>query len=299
MMPPKPPTNGPKTRSSDKNTDTEASGSEGVEGEEEYHSPAGQHSGKAGDNTGGKDGREEVIDLSNYDEQIQALEREEEALQKQLKLAEKRQCIDQMKKKLAQIKASSLTGSAPSGVPQQNVNKHSIPVGVGHNALTLDDLRRTDALQKEADDMLDGMQDDSFDDGGCEGNTNRIKKIKSGKEAKSTDAVKLTLNWPHTALKYIGQKQLNYQDLDFASLVAGELEVINKDSISNEEKWGRIELLKATAYHSKTFAWPDVQNFHGSCLLEIEKGERKWGGRETFLPGGVTSISDYYRYVPP
>jgi hypothetical protein len=45
-----------------------------------------------------------------------------------------------------------------------------------------------------------------------------------------TDNVKVTLQWPHTALKYdMGQQQVAYNDLDLAALVVGELTIISSD----------------------------------------------------------------------
>ena len=63
-----------------------------------------------------------------------------------------------------------------------------------------------------------------------------------------------------------------------------EISVITSQGIT-EEKRGRSELLSmTTAYHSRSFPWSDVLNFHGTWLLEVEKGgERQWGGRESFL----------------
>ena len=103
---------------------------------------------------------------------------------------------------------------------------------------------------------------------------NVLVSKKYGKEAKSTDQVKVTLKWPHTVLKYnIGQRQITFRELDLASLTAGELTIIISEDVSNDEKSGCIGQLKATAYHSKKFDWADSLYFHGICLLEVEKGE--------------------------
>ena len=111
----------------------------------------------------------------------------------------------------------------------------------------------------------------------------------SGKEAKRTDGVKVTSRWPHTAAKCnIGQQQISYQDLDFASL-AGEMTIINSIDVSEEETYGRMDLLKMTTYN-QTFAWKDVLYFHGSYLLKVEKGGRGWGGREKFLAAEVGMV---------
>lgn len=226
-----------------------------------------------------------ILTDSSFEDQMKSLEEEEQVLQQQILLAEKKKKIRDMRRKLQEVNIENEVKERP-GCTQARHDPRQI---------SLADLRKMPDLQKEAEEALETLQD-SFEETNCAGNVDfACSSKKSGKEAKPTDHVKVTLKWPHTTLKYnVGQKQITFRELDLASLVAGELSIINSEDVSSDEKFGRIELLKATAYHSKTFNWADVLNFHGTCLLEVEKGERKWGGRDTFL---AVEASTLYSHV--
>lgn len=231
--------------------------------------------------TAGTTPNEPAVDI---DEQINTLDAEEQALLKQIELAEKKKKIQNLKAKLQSLQTSDVLPTNTGAVARAaSAGGDERVTGV-----TLSELRAMEGLQQRVDQELVDLTGQAENDGSAYTGTDSISKIKtvlkSGKEAKATDNVKHSIKWPHTALKYnMGQKQVAYSDLDFASLVAGEITVINAADTPADEKYGRLELLKTTAYHSKNFPWQDVLNFHGTCLLEVEKGERTWGGRETFL----------------
>ena len=86
------------------------------------------------------------------------------------------------------------------------------------------------------------------------------------------------------------QQQVSYNTLGFISLVPGENSIINVPETDKAERYGRLEPLKATAHHLKSFARRDVLNFHGTCLLE---GERSWGGQEIFLVVEASTLYDH------
>ena len=111
--------------------------------------------------------------------------------------------------------------------------------------------------------------------------TEKGKQAKSGFNATRTDNVKNPLIWPHMKIRY--GYPADYSRLDLSLLMAGELEIMNSGEISDLERWGRTELLIATAYHSKNHEWQRVLNFHSNILLEVELGCRGWASRETFL----------------
>ncbi len=104
-------------------------------------------------------------------------------------------------------------------------------------------------------------------------------KVKSGRDAKLVDNVIKTLKWPHAQLDFA--YYCTFDKLDFPLLVAGELSTIGSD-ISQEERAGRVELLLAVAYHSKSYQWPAVRDFYASVLQAIERGQRSWGTRENY-----------------
>lgn len=245
--------------------------------------PATQTQGATGDDKTPE--KNPAEDGGDFEERMRQLEDEEKLLEQRLQLAEKQKKIATMKAKLQSLeKACTDPTACTAGAT------------AGTSGVSLGELRAMEGLQRQVDEGLvdlTGEAQEGDENAGIDNNilnaqslskTKVSSTMKSGKEAKTTDNVKCTLKWPHTAVKYnVGQKQAAYSELDFASLVAGEISVINSADTPVVEKYGRLELLKTTAYHSRTFQWQDVLNFHGTCLLEIEKGERTWGGRETFL----------------
>ena len=85
-------------------------------------------------------------------------------------------------------------------------------------------------------------------------NTKNTVYFESGINQRATHSMKTQLVWPQTLLKYgHTSEDLDYWQLDLPLLVAGELSVIGAGHISKEEEVGRMELLKATAYHAQTY----------------------------------------------
>ena len=103
---------------------------------------------------------------------------------------------------------------------------------------------------------------------------------KSRREAKATDTVLQTLAWPHTQLNYANA--CSFDKIDLALLVAGEITIICSKKITEEEMQGRLELLRLAAYDSRLYQWPAVREFYATILLDIEKGVRNWGSRESY-----------------
>lgn len=158
------------------------------------------------------------------------------------------------------------------------------------NLPTLSDLRKFQSLEERVQQSMhqfglgDALQPQQTFECDTGRNVLQGKNLKSGQDCKITDKVVNQLTYAHTNLKYSWANMgLKYSDLDFPLLVAGELSTIKNDSISDVEKQGRLELLIATAYHTKTYYWNDVLNFHRTYMFEIEKGERQWGNRDSFI----------------
>ena len=82
-----------------------------------------------------------------------------------------------------------------------------------------------ESLHKEAEESLKDLHHDIGNE--TKGNISITSEkgnaaLKSGKEAKTTDNVKVALKWPHKFVKYnVGQQQMSYNSLDFTLLVAG------------------------------------------------------------------------------
>ena len=103
------------------------------------------------------------------------------------------------------------------------------------------------------------------------------KGAKSGITSKATDRVINPQIWPHTALQYdwCGQ-DVQFDQLNFAKLVGGELEIISSDQIGRTEKRGRIRLLKKCAYYANDFDMNTVRAIYSSIMRRIELGLIGW-----------------------
>ena len=102
------------------------------------------------------------------------------------------------------------------------------------------------------------------------------KKKRSGKESKLTSDVDFPQVWPHSKLRghFVG-KEKKYDDLSIAEFVAGYMSIIMKSQ--SVEKKARIIHLEELMYLATHKPWKSVLNYHGACLLEIERGNLEWG----------------------
>ena len=102
------------------------------------------------------------------------------------------------------------------------------------------------------------------------------KKKRSGKESKLTSDVDFPQIWPHSKLRghFVG-KDKKYDDLTIAEFVAGYMSIIMKSK--SVEKKARIVHLEELMYLATHKPWKSVLNYHGACLLEIERGNLEWG----------------------
>ena len=115
------------------------------------------------------------------------------------------------------------------------------------------------------------------------------KKKKSGKESKLTSYVKFPQKWPHSHLKHhFVAKDKKYDELSLAEFCAGYSSILRKCKSS---KKARIEHLEELMYHATTKPWRHVLNYHAACLLEIERGNLKWG--DNFQLCGVGNMTLY------
>ncbi len=163
----------------------------------------------------------------------------------------------------------------------------------GATAITLNALREYEDLNAEVQKRIKGLGTDYYSDSGdsCASNatvnshkshTERSKKrrgksLKSGREVKAFQYVQTQLVWPHTQLKFeFLNSKTRHSTLDLGLLVAGETQHMLVNNPPSEEVTGRLRLLQLVAYHSKTYTWQSCLNFHGSVLLDIERGLRTW-----------------------
>lgn len=100
-------------------------------------------------------------------------------------------------------------------------------------------------------------------------------RTKSGIQSKPSDKVKIQLLWSHATLQHeLVNASVKFVDLDLKLFIAGELEIITNDDISEIEKAGRLSLLKKITYYSKIYSWKGFLNFYVALLREIELGQK-------------------------
>ena len=104
------------------------------------------------------------------------------------------------------------------------------------------------------------------------------KKKKSGKDEKLTSSVKYPQKWPHA---HLGQQFVNktkkYEDLSLPEFCAGYTSILRKVKDTKKLK-SRLEHFENLMYLTTRFQWRSVLSYHAAVLLEIERGNKKWGG---------------------
>ena len=116
------------------------------------------------------------------------------------------------------------------------------------------------------------------------------RKKKSGKEKKLTSYVKYPQKWPHSHLKFhFVSKDKRYDDLSIPEFCAGYMSILQ--SCKSSQMKHRIAHLEELMYHATTKPWKCVLNYHAACLLEIERGNLKWG--DNFQLQGLQNTTLY------
>ena len=157
--------------------------------------------------------------------------------------------------------------------------------------VTLPELRAMTALAKTVDRRVEhlgvGGSDDSESEneidpiqqsGATSAPSSRPGKLKSGREAKATSEVLYPQRWPHSFLCITrAQREVKYEELTLAEFVAGYAQILLCKDITPLEHTEREKHLVSLMYFAQQYEWSAVLNFHGSVLLEIERGLVKWG----------------------
>ena len=94
--------------------------------------------------------------------------------------------------------------------------------------------------------------------------------------------------WPHSHLKlHFVAKERKYDELSLAEFCAGYMSILKICKTSHRE--ARIAHLEELMYHATTKPWKCILNYHAACLLEIERGNLKWG--DNFQLHGLQSTT--------
>ena len=175
--------------------------------------------------------------------------------------------------------------------------------------VTLASLRKMDDVVSEVDKLMDGKnfkitkrtESTSGSDSGTsevsdqseleekakpkevEGDQKRRSKSghrRSGKSKTITSNVKYPQEWPHShlSLHFVNRKK-DYEELTLGEFCAGFAAIL--EFTRGSERKHRISHLKELMYLSTKFTWKSILNYHGACLMEIERGHLSWG--DSFL----------------
>ena len=124
------------------------------------------------------------------------------------------------------------------------------------------------------------------------------KKRRSGKSKRLTSDVLYPQKWPQSLLSlHFVNKDKKYEDLTISEFCAGYASILE---MTSKSKMGhRIAHLKELMYLSTKYQWKCVLNYHAACLLEIERGNLKWGAsfqslQSTTLAGGFLTTANRF-----
>ena len=121
----------------------------------------------------------------------------------------------------------------------------------------------------------------------------KLRQPRSGISSKISDVHVINQQmYAHAALQLsYTSKNVAFKDLTFQLYVAGEIEISSMDSVSQEERSGRLALLKLLAYKCEKFEWSILRDAYGAWLQQIERGCKTWADD----PASVVShiIEDY------
>lgn len=147
-------------------------------------------------------------------------------------------------------------------------------------SVNLQDLRMQQELVTAAKQQLDfiGLDDSSDSDAEkCSASGRKSRGKKSGIHSKSTDRVKFPQIWPHASFETeFAEKRACVDELSFDEFVAGETATILRQSASESERSGRLNLLTKLAYYKASYEWPALLKLYKTWLLQIELGKRDW-----------------------
>ena len=162
--------------------------------------------------------------------------------------------------------------------------------------VTIRSLRKMDDVVEEVDKLMDknlkfkcvesSVSDaSSASDSEAEGRKAPSEKRpktshRSGKSKSITSYVKFPQEWPHShlSLHFVNRKK-SYEELNISEFCAGYTTIL--EITKGTEKAHRISHLKELMYLSTKFTWKSILNYHGACLMEIERGHLSWG--DSFL----------------
>ena len=281
---------------------------------------------KHDDGSGGILNSEVIIgnsdDSENQESQYEAASESEEndddllAAERNLQLLKKKHQVLQQQSKRARIKRETAEVEKALKQLEKENGKHKIK----KSNVTAKSLRAMDEVVSEVDRLMDrhmnikaadsssGEEEESDVLSVCDSSggvrRNKKKEVKplkqkqpekkvSGKSKNSLNSdIRFPQKWPHSGLNplFVNSREKNYEDLSISEFCAGYLTIL-EDEDCEERRAYRTAHLKELMYLSTRFRWRCVLDYHGACLMEIERGHLKWGSsfqmlQSTTLSGG-------------
>ena len=113
-------------------------------------------------------------------------------------------------------------------------------------------------------------------------NSKSSKKVKSGFYAKPSNS-KIISNklFAHVALDDEIGGEKDFDSLSFNLLVAGELEIILSNDISNKERDTRLKILRSLAYKHEFLSREEILKQYANFVKKVEKGKFRWGSKSS------------------
>ncbi len=258
---------------------------------------------------------EEIVDscedsddeLLKAEENLRMLQIQEEKVRRKVKL---RQIAEETKILENSIKKVKKGKTSPPSSRQSKKTTSATLRGMSDVVQKVDSLMDAKKLSFKEEESTASEEDNETSSSGSdsEEEEKRIRKEKkrndkrkSGKEKKLTSYVKYPQKWPHSHLKFhFVSKDKKYDDLSLAEFCAGYMSILKNCKSSHKE--ARIAHLEELMYEATTKSWKCVLNYHAACLLEIERGNLKWGDnfklqglQNTTLYGGPNTFNNNTR----
>ena len=174
---------------------------------------------------------------------------------------------------------------------------------VNNNAPTIADLRANPTLSMQAYNALAalGLVKDPSDSSSAESEDPSAKHImETGKQKTKSNRNKRrhkrrqrdrsndshsesdggsNVKWPNENPRYnnFGKSDTKYRNLDFRTLVAGEMNICCMNGITQSERGARLRLLGDIVFNAGYYQWQAILKFHAAILSEIKNGNMQWG----------------------
>ena len=118
------------------------------------------------------------------------------------------------------------------------------------------------------------------------------KKLCSGKMATPDESgITKVVQFAHEKLDSVHVKNRVFSELSFHFLVAGELELVLQENMSNEERWARLHFLRMLSYHCEYLDIEDIRDQYEATLKHIERGSHSWNDFKALEASMYTNLT--------